>query len=303
MTEPKPSTESFETVTFEATDGVQLEGTLYVPEAPRAALLVNSGTGIPRRFYGRFARAAADRGFAALTFDYRGIGGSAPASLRGYAARYRDWGQLDIPGAIDWLGARFDGLPLFALGHSTGGQQLGLASNVDRLRAAVFVAVSTGYWRGMPWAYGLFTLALWRAWLPVASRVYGRAPLGKLRFGEDLPVGVVREWAAWCLEPQYMAAYFDDGGHRRSPDGGAFGPTYFDRARFPIRAYYFTDDRISTPDNVPAMLSLYRDATVESLWIEPRQLGVGKVGHLGFFRSDIGAPLWDDAIEWLVAWL
>ena len=80
-----------QTVSFSALDGTPLEGSLFEPEGtPRAALLVSSGTGIPRRFYARFARAAADRGFAVFPYDYRGVGAGARDSLRGYRARYRD---------------------------------------------------------------------------------------------------------------------------------------------------------------------------------------------------------------------
>ena len=289
-------------VTFPARDGTPLAGTLHAPDgAPVAALVVNGGTGIPARFYGRFARRAAERGFATLTYDYRGVGGSAPDSLRGYDATYRDWGQLDVPGAIDWLTGRYPGLPLAAVGHSAGGQQLGLAPNVDRVRAAVFVTVSTGYWRGMPTRYRWLTLAIWKAYLPLASRLVGYAPARAIGWGENLPAGVAREWGAWCLEPDYMAATFDGTGRRPTPDGAPFGPTYFDRAAFPIRAYTFPDDPISTPANVPPMMALYDQATVEAVDTAPSELGVPEIGHLGFFRSDVGAPLWDGALDWLLA--
>lgn len=291
-----------ETVTFEALDGTRLVGTFFEAGSERrGGLLINSGTGIPRRFYARFARRAAALGLATLTFDYRGIGDSAPPSLEGHGAKYRDWGQLDIPGAIDWLGSRVDGLPLVAVGHSTGGQQLGLAPNVDRIAAAVFVTVSTGYWRGMPTKLKWMSLALWKAYMPLASRVFGFAPAAKIGWGENLPSGVAREWGAWCLEPDYMAAYFDETGRRPTPDGAPFGATYFDRAAFPIRAYYFTDDPISTRANAPPMLSLYDRATIETRWVDPQELGIETIGHLGFFRSDQGAALWDEALTWLRA--
>lgn len=287
-------------VDFPALDGTPLAGTLFEPEeAPHTALLVNSGTGIPRRFYARFAQRAAARGFAALTYDYRGIGDSAPASLRGYQARYRDWGQRDMPGAIAWLGERYPDLPLAVVGHSTGGQQLGLAENVSRVRAAIFVAVSTGYWRGMPVRYKLLTLALFLVYLPLATRIFGYAPSRKIRWGENLPTGVAREWGAWCLEPDYLAAYFDDGGRRRSLDGAPFGPVHFDDAALPILAYCFTDDPIATAANVPPMLTLFRRAEVETLWVDPASLGVPEIGHLGFFRASLGGPLWDEALDWL----
>src|SRR5258708_34295879 len=60
-----------------ARDGVKLAATLFEPAMPNGmAILLNSGTGIPRRFYGAFAQHLADRGFAVLTYDYRGIGES-----------------------------------------------------------------------------------------------------------------------------------------------------------------------------------------------------------------------------------
>lgn len=291
---PEPS------VTFRALDGVSLEGTLFEPDGPaHAALVVSSGTGIPRRFYARFARAAAARGFATLTYDYRGIGGSAPASLRGYDALYRDVGQQDIGGAIAWLGDRTPDLPLTYVGHSAGGQQLGLAPNVGRLRAATFVAVSTGYWRGMPLLQRLLTVGLFRAYIPLVSRIYGYAPAKKIRWGENLPAGMAREWGAWCMEPEYMAAYFDEGGRLPTPDGAPFGPVHYGEATFPILAYAFTDDLIATRENVPPMLEMYLNADIETRWVAPADLDASEIGHLGFFRAPIGGALWSDALDWL----
>ena len=303
--DPQPGTAPTP-VSLEALDGRPLAGSLFEPDgAPRAALLVASGTGVPRRFYARFARHAAAAGFATLTFDYRGIGGSAPDDLRGSDARYRDWGQRDIPGALGWMDRRYPGLPLFVVGHSTGGQQLGLAPNVGRVRAAVFVTVSTGYWRGMPAPYRYAVLALMRGYVPLTTRLLGYAPAKKVRWGENLPTDVVREWVAWSLEHDYMAAFFDEGdphgsGRHAPPDGAAFGRTHFDEARFPIRAYCFSDDPISTRANVPPMLRLYRRAEVETRWYAPDDLGVEEVGHFGFFRPHVGAALWDDALRWLI---
>lgn len=288
-----------QTVRVEAADGVALAGTLVAPPSPTAALLVGGGTGIPRRFYGRFAQVAARHGFAVLTVDYRGIGGSAPPSLRGFTARYRDTGQRDLPGAIDWLSERYPDLPLAFVGHSVGGQQIGLAPNVGRIGAAVFVAVSTGYWRGMPTLYGLMTRALFATYRPLTSRLFGYVPAKRIGWGEDLPVDVAREWAAWCAEPDYLGAFAS--GRRPTPDGSPFGPVHFGDAAFPVRAYAFTDDPIGTRANVPPMLAFYTAADIETVWVDPADLGRGAVGHLGFFRQRVGGALWDGALDWLTA--
>lgn len=295
-----PTTAIMEQVHFPALDQARLAGSLFSPtEHPHTLLLINAGTGIPRRFYTRFARHATTRGFAVLTYDYRGIGDSAPESLVGYEARYRDWGQRDMPGAINYLTSRYPGVPLTIIGHSTGGQQLGLAENVDLVRAAAFIAVSTGYWRGLPALYKWFSLVAWKLYIPLVSRVYGYAPARKIRWGENLPTGVAKEWGAWCLEHQYLAAYFDQTGHRTSPDGTPFGRHYFDKVQCPVHAFYFTDDPIATPANISPMLALFSKAAIETTWYAPEDLGLKAIGHLGFFWKHIGAALWDNTLTWL----
>ncbi|MEO0425282.1 MAG: alpha/beta fold hydrolase [Pseudomonadota bacterium] len=287
-------------VALTARDGARLTGTLHEPsDTCHTALLINSGTGIPRRFYRRFAQHAAKRGFATLTYDYRGIGDSAPTSLRRYSARYRDWGQRDVPSAIDWLTQRYPHAPLTVVGHSTGGQQLGFADNAERVRAALFVAVSTGYWAGMPWPFRWFAYGLFRFYLPLVSPVYGYAPAKKIGWGENLPTGVAREWGSWCMEPDYLAAFLDGSGRRASLDGKPFGEVHFDRLTCPILAYGFEDDQIATRENVDGLMPLFAAADVTQRWWSPQAVGVREIGHLGFFRDGVGSALWDDALMWL----
>lgn len=294
---PAPRTEPV-SVSLQTADGVSLAASWFAPPggAPHTSLLLNSGTGIPRGFYRRFAHFAAQQGFGVLTFDYRGIGGSAPARLAGSNITYRAWGQRDIPAAIAWLRDRHPEVPLVVVAHSAGGQQLGLAHNVQAIDAALFIAVSTGYWRGMPTRQKWFTWALWNLIVPTTRLTLGYFPARRLGLGEDLPAGVAREWGAWCLEPAYMAAFFDESGHRRSPDGQPFGPVHFADARFPITAFCFSDDEIATADNVPPMLQLFSGTQPEVRWLQPQDVGAEAIGHLGFFREGIAGALWGPAL-------
>ena len=49
-------------------------------ETPRSdtIVVINAATGVPRYFYRHFAAYLRDQGWTAVTYDYRGIGGSAP---------------------------------------------------------------------------------------------------------------------------------------------------------------------------------------------------------------------------------
>jgi predicted alpha/beta hydrolase len=84
-----------ETITdtsFAARDGYELAATAFVPSRPlRAAVVLNSATAVPRRIYRGFATYLAQRDFAVLTYDYRGVADSRPPKLAGFPARMRDW--------------------------------------------------------------------------------------------------------------------------------------------------------------------------------------------------------------------
>jgi predicted alpha/beta hydrolase len=74
--------------TLIAADGYRLTALRYpVPDTavPRCGrILVGGATGVPQRFYRRFAMHAAAQGFETLTLDYRGVGLSKPQQLRGF---------------------------------------------------------------------------------------------------------------------------------------------------------------------------------------------------------------------------
>src|SRR4051812_8270902 len=127
-----------------AADGFSLGATSYLPPAPRAVIVIASATAVRRRFYDRFCRHLTESGLAAVCFDYRGLGDSRPRSLRGFVARMQDWGELDLAAVISHARTLWPGLPLGLVGHSAGGQMVGLAPNARQLRALLFVAAQSG---------------------------------------------------------------------------------------------------------------------------------------------------------------
>jgi predicted alpha/beta hydrolase len=273
-----------------ALDGFALAASLALPVGePIAAVLVASATGVPRRYYAPFVAHLARAGFAALTFDYRGVGGSRPASgLRGFRAALHEWGERDLAGAIAWLGDRIPGRPLLVVGHSVGGQVLGLAPTLDRVSAVLSIASQSGYWklwRGARRAQlGLYFHLL----IPLAARVAGYLPMS-VAGGEDLPRDVALEWARWSRDPRYVLSRAD-----ARPDSGY---ARFDR---PWRAYAFTDDAYAPVRAVEALLGFYPRARSELRVVGPEQAG-RPIGHFGFFRPAFEGTLWPEVVAWLRA--
>jgi predicted alpha/beta hydrolase len=199
----------------------------------------------------------------------------------------RDWAQQDAAGVVDWVDARHAGRVL-AVGHSFGGQALGLLPRSERLAGALLVGAQSGYWGHWPgwrrWVVG----AMWRVVLPGLSAVCGYFPASLVGLGRDMPAGVAAEWARWGRLPGYVT----------DSDGGALRPGYA-RIAFPIRSYSFSDDTFAPPRAVEALLGFYSGARIERRALVPSDVGARAVGHWGFFRESVRDPLWLEAAAWL----
>jgi predicted alpha/beta hydrolase len=274
---------------FPALDGYGLAATLRRPAAgdAKAFVLIGAATAVPRQFYGKFASYLAEDGFAVLTFDYRGVGGSRPASLRGFPASMRDWAALDLTAAIDFAAREAQGRPLVLVGHSFGGQALGLVPNNAKVARALLVAAQVGYWRLFPPPESYRVYMKLRVVGPAVAHAFGYLP-GWFGIGEDLPKGVFLEWAGWCMNPRYL---FDD-------------PALETRKNFPnyhgaMRAIGLADDKWAPPKAVELLLEGYTGTKPEHVTINPRDVGAQKIGHFGFFRAEQRDMLWRGAAEWL----
>jgi len=278
---------SAEPVALRAADGFQLACDLHLPPdgtGPRAAVLLAPAMGVERGFYRHFAGYLAGRGAAVLAVDYRGVGGSRPAGLRGFGARLRDWAELDLEAALAHLSARFAGLPLRWVGHSVGGQLLGLLRDPPVERALLLCSQS-GYWRHWSGAGRLGMAVLWYAGVPILTGALGYLPLR----GSGVPAGVAREWARWGRDPAYVLSY-------------ARGrPCAFHAWSGMLRAYAFDDDGYAPPAAVEALVRGYVSARREVRVVSPRDVGASRIGHFGPLRPAFRDSLWTEMADWLLA--
>jgi predicted alpha/beta hydrolase len=275
-----------EPIELTAADGYRLGALRYRPVGPtRAHLIVAGATAVPQQFYKRFAQFAASRGFDTLTLDYRGVGLSAPPSLKGFTMDYLDWARQDLAAAVDAM--KSDQLPLFMVGHSFGGHAFGLLPNHREISGLYTFATGAGWSGWMPPLERLKVLFMWWMLGPVVTRLVGYLPWSRLGMGEDLPLDVYRQWRQWCRYPRY---FFDDPSLPNLQ--GAF-----DSVRAPIVAANALDDAWAPPRSRDAFMAGYRQTQWQQLDIDPSQAGVGPIGHMGYFRPS-AQPLWSAALNW-----
>jgi len=273
-------------IRFDARDGYSLSGRAIMPDRPRGAVLISSGTGFPKGFYRRIALAGAERGYACLLYDYRGIAGSAPAQMRGFSADIVDWGRLDFPAALDRAAALAPDRPLFTLGHSVGGHLVGLADNAGRARAHAFVCCGSGHWGRHLAHYKPRALVFWFVYGPACLALKGYIPSGGIWGGTALPRDVFLQWRRWASLPGYLG-----------DDLEAIGTQYFSDLSAPIRSYLFSDDPIATKGAAQDILDIYAAAPSEIVQLTPEDVGLKQVDHAGAFRRG-GEAFWPMPFDW-----
>lgn len=282
-------------VEFTADDGVRLTGSWFEPargQPASAAVVIVCGAGIPARFYTHLARYLAERGAAALTFDYRGIGASRVGSLRKVMSGMEDWAVRDIGAALAVAAAAHPGLPLAAVAHSVGALLLGAAPGASRLSRVVLLGAHTGYWRDYRarWRWPLFVV--WHAFMPTVTRVVGFFPGRALRLGEDLPRQVAYDWAG-RRQPALV---------RTQRDGRRFGPHLYRYAEFraDTLAVSISDDAFAPPQAADRLLAMYPTLVAMRETVTPASLGHRRLGHFGFLRRRSGEYFWQRIAEWLL---
>ena len=272
-----------------AADGYELGAIFYQVGAnaePRRAVVLHGGAGIAALRYRHFARFLARAGIPVLTYDYRGVGLSRPAALRGFRSVIEDWAEHDCSAAIAWLRERFPRAELVGIAHSVGALLFGGAHNAAQQSRLILVGPHTGYYGDYRPLYRLPMAALWHGLMPALTRLVGYFPARRLGLGEDIPAGVALQWAS-----------------RRSTDLRPAGASpgeertrrLLDRCAAlarPALVIRFSDDAFATAAGMRRLLACYPRLSPQHVLFTPDDAGTRWIGHFGFFGRGAGPALW-----------
>ena len=160
MPQPQPA----QTAAVRCSDGRLLAATWFEPprgQPIRAIAVIGSATAVPASYYRHFAQWMAGRGYAVLSFDYRGIAASRDALQPGEDVRLRDCARVDMAAALHAADRRRQleqsrqgrEIGLLWVGHSLGGNAIGLIpgfeEKVDAVLGVAAQVAYIGHWSGL----------------------------------------------------------------------------------------------------------------------------------------------------------
>ncbi|OKB68541.1 alpha/beta hydrolase [Serratia marcescens] len=274
-------------IRFIAADGCMLSGSYFpASSGDKTPVLICPATGVKQGFYYAFAQWLSEQGHSVLVFDYRGIGASlAEPHVRYSKARKQDWGEQDMPAALNWLLSKTAAQQAHLIGHSAGAQLVGLMPNHRAVRSLTAVSASSGYIGNIRWPFRAMAMFFMWCYIPLSVRLLGYAPAKRLGWGEDLPAGVARQWADWCRRPGYVENAF----------GTEIKRHYYAVFQAPIAVVAASDDALVTQRSIEDWLRLLPNARHAIHLLQPTQVGGQAIGHINMFRRS-HAALWPQLI-------
>lgn len=280
-----------ETHTIPTTEDHTIAATLFRPdEANEKLVVINSAMGITQQLYRPYAEFLQSRGFTVLTWDYYGTGASDGDQYRDVQSSIYDWAAVDQDAVITWLKQQYSGYDLNIVGHSLGGQIVGLMQHTEDVSALLGIAAQCPYWDLYEGFAQLRLMLFYYLVLPIFPRIFGYFPSGSFGLGVSLPKQAAIDWGKAGRKAN---AYIDVYGDREYNDYAEF--------KGALLLVGFSDDELAPPRAVHALLDFYPNSRIaEHITVTPEEMGLDSIGHTGFFRQQENNRLWQRTAEWLL---
>jgi predicted alpha/beta hydrolase len=279
--------------TITTRDQALLGAMLYrAPDHTRdCAVIIAGAMGVKQHFYRHYASYLAEQGFVALTFDFRGIGSSKERELWGSDVRLWQWGAHDLQAVLAWIIRQYPAHRVLVVGHSLGGQILGLAPYAGRVDGLLGISAQSAYWNHWKLPRKLLMLLFWYGLVPASSYIAGYFPSQLFGLGDPVPKGVALDWAAGGRKARYLLDLYG---------GGEYDHYAAFKGRLGL--WSFVDDGLAPARAVQALGAFYPHAqSVEHHNWTQQDAGGNPIGHMGFFRPGMRETLWEKSAAWLAA--
>ena len=263
-----------------STSGKTLPLRIRTPDAPpKGVVQINTGTCIPQKIYWRFAEFLTENGYVTITYDY------SDAQNFSSTVSHTDWIK-DMESVFDFVLREFPCLKKIIVGHSSGGQLLGMMYNCSMIDRVYLVASASGYWKLLKFPYQFALLFFLNVIVPVNIRVFGYFNNKIFGSGGGFPSSILLELRSFCFQPDFFAPFFKSKNI----------PSHYHEITAPLKAYHLQGDIIANEKACRYITELYTHSDRSFITLNPHDYGVKKFGHRSFFSSG-AEKLWLEFLE------
>jgi predicted alpha/beta hydrolase len=266
-------------------DGCKLAANVYRPDGEASTVvLIAPSAESTQDDYHDFSCYLSGYNIAVITFDFRGVGHSAPDKLRGFKATLKQWAQQDLDAMLRFTKQAFPKQELIFMGHGIGGEMVGLAAASQFINRIILVSCALSCSRLRNWKERVW-LGSMKQFMKVVSWVFGYFPGRSLNVLNNLPKGVIYELINWCNNDNGLFDDFSDHNYRK--------------LQVPLLILSFEDDWRTQQAGVKALLMHFEGSVFEWHHVSPQHLHTTYIGHSGFFRPQCRDNLWLMVKDWM----
>jgi predicted alpha/beta hydrolase len=261
--------------------GYSVSANIYDVPGAGTVLIISSATGVKQSFYKKFAEFINGKGISVITFDYLGIGKSLKEPLKKLNNTTVDWSKTDLSSVIDYTQKYYPESKITLLGHSIGGQLIGLSKSSTATHKIILVAAQSGYWKF--WK-GFERYKLWIYWkvlFPALIKIFGYLPSKKISGMENLPKNVAKQWIKWCLSPGYLF------------ENIAEEDLFFKKIKVPLVSISIENDQFAPKEAVDWLTKRYENAEIKRTHLLAKDFNTNDIGHFGIFREKFKNTIWE----------
>lgn len=262
----------------------QLGATLFQGTTQKL-FIIASATGVKQHFYFKFAESLNDQGYSVLTFDYCGIERSLNTPIAQCPCKLIHWGANDLEAVLQYAFSQFPNSEIHLIGHSIGGQIIGLAPSARRAITITLVASQSGYWKH--WQ-GLTRYRMWGNWhflFPLLTQLFGYLPSKKITGMENLPKGVALEWKRWGRNPDYLFGALPK------------DQIYHGQIEAKLLSISIEGDRLAPKGSVDWLTEKYAKAHQQRMHLWHNEVRGHKLGHFNIFKQPYLKEIWPTILK------
>jgi len=268
------------TIEIETDNNYPIIATIYNDKQEHPVLVVASATGVKQSFYRKFSKFISENNITVITFDYQGIGLSLKRKIKEQQNNVQDWGSVDLENVIKYAKEKYPNSKISVLGHSIGGQLIGVAKSSPKVHKIILVSAQSGYWKF--WK-GFERLKMWMNWhvlFPLFIRIFGYMPSKKLSGMENLPKNVAKQLSNWGRKRDYLFSEIPP------------NLLYFNQIKSKITAISIENDSFAPKEAVDWLTQKFENAEIKRIHLEPKKYDTKNIGHFGIFKEKFKNNLW-----------
>ena len=258
-----------------------MKPTLFKAQNSNIYIVVNPGAGVTQEKYNDFANYLSSNGLNVLTYDYTDVG-IEKKGLKSSTADIIYWAQHDFEEAINFIYNIDTEAKLFILGHSLGGQIIGLSKEALKADGIILVATQTGHHRFWNFPYNIINYFFWYTIVPILIRIYGYLPFKTLMNLENMPKKAALQWASWCRSRKYL---FD-----KVPAQQQF----FKKIKVPLISISFGNDIFASKKAVNWFTNQFKNVPLLRFHYSSENV---KYKHSALFESEHFSTLANDLVD------